>query len=268
MSRARSILLLALVIAAGCTGDQTDPTQVPEPTQTTTSTVASEEPQPANQPAEAPREQAEAPATLTVSGHGEAYGVPDTMVARFVISVLRPTVTEAADIADQVADNVRAALLNAGVDRKDIQSSNYSINQEYDYSGRTRVFEGFRVRHTYTVRLDLASAGRTIDAAADASWDALEISDTNLAMESDDRLVQEARAAAWDDALANATDLATAAGLTLGDPLSITESSSVTPPDPYWYGGDGANGEEPFEPGRLVVRIDLRAEFAATPSAG
>lgn len=270
MNRTVAILMGLLIAATACTSSSSDDTQALDPTTTSTTTATVTTAAPANQalqsetPADAVGPE---PSTLSVSGHGEAYGTPDTMTAHLAITVIRPTVTEAADVGGQVADNVRAALLNAGVDRSDIQSTDYTINQEYDYSGRTRVFEGFRVRHTYTVRLDLASAGRTIDAAAEASWDALEISHTNLSMEADDRLIAEARAAAWEEALANATDLAAAAGLTVGRPLSISESSSVTPPDPYWYGGDGGNGEEPFEAGRLAVRVTLRVEFAAGPAA-
>ena len=271
MNRTVAILMGLLIMVAACTSSSSDDTAQtldPATTSTTTASAATTVPSTQATQSEAPTDAVgPEPSTLSVSGHGEAYGTPDTMIARLAITVLRPTVTEAADVGGQVADNVRAALLNAGVDRSDIQSTDYTINQEFDYSGQIRVFEGFRVRHTYTVRLDLASAGRTIDAAAEASWDALEISHTNLSMEADDRLIAEARAAAWEQALANATDLAAAAGLTVGRPLSISESSSVTPPDPYWYGGDGGNGEEPFEAGRLAVRVTLRVEFAASPAA-
>lgn len=268
MNRARSVLFFLIAMTAACTGSsQTETTPAPDPTSTAsvpiaTTVVAAS----GDETAEVSQPDAGDPSSLTVSGHGAVYAVPETMVARLTISVLRPTITEAADVAGQVADNVRGALLAAGVDRSDIQSTDYSINSDYDYRNNTRVFEGFRVRHTYTVRLELASAGRTIDAAAASSWDALEIDHTNLSLEADDSLIAEARTAAWEDALAQASDLAATAGLTIGTPLSITESSNVTPPDPYWYGGDGANGEEPFEAGRLAVSVTLRVEFATSPA--
>lgn len=267
MNRARSVLFVLLAMTAACTGSSQTDTTAPDPTSTTLAPVATTVvATPGDDTDEVSRQLIEEPSSLTVSGHGTVYTVPDTLVARLTISVLRPTVTEAADVAGQVADNVRAALLAAGVDRSDIQSTDYSINSDYNYRNNSRVFEGYRVRHTYTVRLDVASAGKAIDAAAAASWDALEIDHTNLSVEAEDSLIAEARTAAWKDALAQASDLAATAGLTIGTPLSITESSNVTPPDPYWYGADGANGEEPFEPGRLAVSVTLRVEFETSPA--
>jgi uncharacterized protein YggE len=202
--------------------------------------------------------------TLTVVGSGVAYGVPDVVVADLVVSVLRDTATEAGSLARDVSRNVIGALVSAGVDQADIRSSDYSLFQEYDWSTGPRVLLGFRVRHSYSVKLDVASAGRVLDAAVAASWDALEVQGTRLMLDDTGPLVEEARAHAWSDCVATADELAALSGMTLGDPIRVEEGASWVYPGPYL--GEGANGDgsTSLQPGRISAVAEMTVEFAVS----
>jgi uncharacterized protein YggE len=264
-------LLMAMAVGSASCGSSdstatTSPTSSPTTTVTTLLAVpestATTVPAPVIQPEPAP----EPVPTITVSGRGVAYGVPDRVTADLLISVIRPTAHEATQVAGWVAENVRSALLAEGVERRDIQTSDYGISSEWDYPrNEPKVFVGFRVRHSYRVEMPLTAAGSIIDAAMANSWDALEVHGTILSIDDPSDFVAEARDAAWDDCVATAEELATKAGLALGPVLRIEEGTSIsTPGYPYGANGDGAGY---IEPGRIAVTSMLEVEFATKPPA-
>ena len=73
-------------------------------------------------------------------------------------------------------------------------------------------------------------------------------------------LQDSARAAAVKDALAKAQALAKLEGVTLGDVISVSESSSSGGPVPMAYGLGG--GGTPIEPGAQDVTISLQVTYA------
>jgi hypothetical protein len=251
------VVLIAVVsvLILGCSGTestQTTTTTTGTPGTTVEQVVAAVEPSGVSAP------------TLTVVGSGVAYGVPDILTADMVVSVIRETATEAGQIAADVSRNVINALTKKGVTGENIRSSDYSLYQEYDYQYDARRFLGFRVRHTYSVKLDLANAGDVIDAAVAASWDALEIQGTYLSLEDSSPLISEARADAWSDCLATAQEMAALAGLTLGDPVTVTEGYTYTQPGPYLGAGGDGEGSTTFQPGRISAVAELTVEFATS----
>ncbi|WP_437592459.1 SIMPL domain-containing protein [Sorangium sp. So ce1000] len=65
--------------------------------------------------------------TITVVGRGEVSAKPDIARAQMGIEVMAPTVHEATKTAAARMSEILAALKNAGLAEKDIQTSNYSI---------------------------------------------------------------------------------------------------------------------------------------------
>ena len=261
MHRILRLLAVIALLAAGCSDGGTAPEVEPVSTTTlVTSLTLSPATSPIVPTVVAPPDTAQ---IITVTGTGIAYGVPDTLSAELVVSVLRPVAEDAVAVAAQVGGNMRAALLASGVAPSDIQSSDYTMHSEYDYSGRSRSYEGIRVRHTFRVKLDVEEAGTVIDEAIAASWDALEISGTRLFLNDDSDLRAESRSAAWEDCLATAEELATNAGASLGDLVSLTVHGSYTSPLSHREmggNGEGDSGTE-FEPGRVVAITDLTVVF-------
>ncbi|MBM3696253.1 MAG: DUF541 domain-containing protein, partial [Actinobacteria bacterium] len=72
---------------------------------------------------------------INVSGQGKVTGKPDTLTVSLGVSVLRPTVDRATGDAAALAAAIIDALKGSGVAEADIQTANYTINPEYDWSG-------------------------------------------------------------------------------------------------------------------------------------
>jgi len=204
------------------------------------------------------------PPGISVSGSGEVTGTPDTLSMMFGVSVLRQTVAEAVATAAERADALIAALQAEGVAEEDIQTANYSIYPEYEYKDTGQELLGYRVENTVTAKIrDLEAAGSVVDAAVAAGGDEVRVSGVSFSIEDDEELVQAARAAAWADATAKAQQLAALAGVTLGDPVAISESLTSQPPifNPFAGGEAAVAAETPIEPGQQTVTVNLSVEF-------
>jgi uncharacterized protein YggE len=203
---------------------------------------------------------------IAVTGTGEVSGTPDTLTMTFGVSVLRDTVAEAVAQSAERTDAVIAALEAAGVAKDDIQTTNFSIFPEYDYSGDRQRLTGFRVDNSVVADIrDVGSAGDVIDDAVAAGGDEVIVSGVSFSIEDDADLVEAARAEAWADAQAKAEQLADLAGVTLGEPVTIAETLSAVP-GPVFF-GDAAVAEArefatPIEPGQEQVEVTLTVRFA------
>lgn len=202
---------------------------------------------------------------ISVSGKGEVTGAPDTVEIDLGVSVLGETVDQATSTAAERAEALIEALTSNGVAEDDITTTDYSIYPEYDYSRNQERLVGYRVNNTVRAKIrNMESIGSVLDAARAAAGDETRISGLRFSIEDDNELVSSARAAAWDDALAKAAQLAELPGRTLGKATSITETASM-PPVPFPYEGDIAGAERavtPVEPGTSVVTITLEVQFA------
>ncbi len=203
---------------------------------------------------------------IAVSGRGEVFGTPDTLQMSFGVSVLRPTVKQAVADAAALADQLISTLGSSGVAAEDVQTSNYSIYPEYDYSRDERKLIGYRVSNTVTAKIrDIESAGSVIDAAVSGVGDEIQVSGVSFSIEDDEELISTAREAAWEDARSKAQQLADLAGLTLGKAVMISESVSGTPPQPLFRAAfeDTVAGpvETPIEAGQQQVAVTLQVRF-------
>lgn len=202
---------------------------------------------------------------ISVAGTGDVFGTPDTLTVDLGISVLRPTVSEATSRATELATVLLATLTQQGIAEQDIQTSNYSIYPEYDYSNEQQRIIGYRVANMLTVKVrDLDKAGAIIDAAAAAGGNDVVVQGVWFSLEDNAAMVAEARKAAWEDTLGKAQQLAELAGVTLGSPISISESFSPTVP-PVFYTETQARGDAaaaPIQEGQLSVQVTLQVQFA------
>ena len=165
------------------------------------------------------------PGTLTMTGEGEAVGVPDQLQFRVSVTRKASSVPGAMDAASTTMGRILAALAEAGVERKDVQSTGLSVDPDYDYySYRPPVLTGYRVKQAVSVLVrDLRDGGRAISAATRTGGDAVRVSGIGLRIGERDALLEQARDAAVEAATAKAEQYADATGQTLGSVLTLTE---------------------------------------------
>jgi uncharacterized protein YggE len=161
---------------------------------------------------------------LTVYGHAELKFKPD--IATLTVGVTTQS-TQQTDAAQQNATKTTAvlsALRGVGIADKDIQTSGYDIQPQYDYKPSPPLLTGYQVSNTVTVTIrDLSKAGNVIDAATKAG--ATNISDLSFDLADRTAAEQKALAQAVREAQAKAAAMAQAAGVNLGPLTSLSEGT-------------------------------------------
>ncbi len=186
--------------------------------------------------------------TISVSGYGEALAVPDIATFSFSVVSEKPTVAAAQADATTKANATTAYLKAAGLDAKDIQTSDYSVSPMYDYvqkacangycPGGEQVLRGYQVRQTTTVKVrDTAKAGDLLGGVGEKG--ATEVSGLQFTFDDPNQVEDEARQKAIADAKAKAEELAKQLGVSIVRVVSFSESGSGVPM-PYAYGRGGA----------------------------
>lgn len=193
--------------------------------------------------------------TISVSGYGEAVAVPDIATFSFSVVSEKPTVAAAQAEATQKANATTDYLKSAGIDEKDIQTSDYSVSPMYDYVNRScvggycpggeQVLRGYQVRQTTTVKVrDTEKAGELLGGVGDKG--ATEVSGLNFTFDDPNQVEDEARQEAIADAKQKAQELARQLGVSLVRVVSFNESGGGYPV-PYVYGRGGAETSQAMD---------------------
>lgn len=178
--------------------------------------------------------------TISVSGYGEAFGAAD--IATFSFSVVSEKSTVAAAQAD-ATNKINATtkyLKNAGIAEKDIQTTDYSVNPQYDYitgactggycPGGKQVLRGYQVRQSTTIKVrDLTQAGELLTGVGGKG--ATEVSGLNFTFDDPNKLQSDARGKAIADAKQKAEALAGQLGVSLVRVVSFNGSGN----QPMYY---------------------------------
>ena len=164
-------------------------------------------------------------ATITVTGSAVVTLEADYAQISVGVSTSAKTVDEASKQNAETIHTVIEALKAAGVKEDDIATSNYSVHAEYDYSSLGgQKLSGYNVTNQLNVVIrDMAHIGATLDKATAAG--ANNIYNIQFLSTKADEAQDEATAYAVQDALRRAKLLAEAAGLTLGNIVSISDST-------------------------------------------
>jgi uncharacterized protein YggE len=165
---------------------------------------------------------------IWVSGTGKVTVTPDIATLSLGIEAQADTVAEAQEQAATAMESVMTALAENGVADKDIQTQYFSIYQvtRWDDYKDEQVVTGYRVTNMVTVKIrDIEQAGPIIDAVAAASGDYTRINNISFSVDDPTPYYEEARQKAMVYAKAKAEQMADLAGVKLGQPTYVSEST-------------------------------------------
>lgn len=199
---------------------------------------------------------------VTVVGHGEAKGRPDTATVQIGVQTQAPDAKDALAQNNQQTAAVQAKLKELGIEDKDIQTSNFNINPTYDNDGRK--VSGYAVSNTVSVTIrNIDQAGALLDQVVQAG--ANSIYGINFSVSNPEDLLGQARTAAVQNANARATQLAQAGGAAVGEVLVITENVGSAPPMPMMAraeAGMAADSSVPVQAGEQTLSVDVQVTYA------
>ena len=192
--------------------------------------------------------------TVTVSGTGMVTLTPD--IAYVYIGVQTRDASASIALNDNnlktqaVIDTIRAA----GVEIKDIQTTNFSVypqavyDDNYNQIGTTYVVDNT----VYVTVRDLSKLGGLLDSSVQAGANTINSITFDLADKTD--ALSQARAAAVAEAKKQANELTSAAGVSLGDVQNISYYDSTVPaPVMYDRAAMAGGGSVPVQSGSMQI---------------
>lgn len=172
---------------------------------------------------------------LSVVGEGKVNAVPDTANVSAGITVSNAkTANEAETKISDVNNKIVAALSQLGIDKKDIQTSNFSVNPAYNYQipSDPNTISGYTGTATLTIKVrKVDDLPKVITAATEAG--ANQVYNNGFSIENPEKFREEARNMAIKNAREQAEKLARQLGIKLGKVVNISESTNGSSPMPY-----------------------------------
>ncbi|HEX3087231.1 MAG TPA: SIMPL domain-containing protein [Ilumatobacteraceae bacterium] len=166
--------------------------------------------------------------SITVKGDGHVKVKPDTATLNLGVQATGRTATEALTQANTSAADLIAALKAGGVDSDDIATSGLSIYPQYAQQGVA--VSGYQASNNVTVTVrDISKAGPLIDAAAGSAGDHITVGGVSFFVDDVEAVMGAARAEAINNARKRAEEYASAAGVTVGAVVQISELSTGGP---------------------------------------
>jgi uncharacterized protein YggE len=210
-------------------------------------------------PARAQQSQSERPANIVVAGEGSISVAPDYAEITAGVTTKAKTAKEAIDANSKLMTAVMAALLDAGIAKKDIQTSQFSVQPVYTTQGNTEPkLTGFSASNQVAVTI------RQIDKVGEIADRVVSAGATNIGnlafLHSDmSKLLDQARESAVADARRKAELYARASGVTLGRVVLINENSTYTPFTKMVR--SAAFAAAPIATGEDTLRVDITIGF-------
>ncbi len=179
--------------------------------------------------------------TITVSGEGEVFAVPD--LATFSVSVEEKAkeVKDAQKVATEKSNAILAALRAKGIADKDIKTTAYNVYPNYQWLQEPCTSRGYcppgeQKLDGYTVSQSIEVKVRDTDAAGEilasvGSLGASNVSGLSFTIDDEDKLQADARAEAIADAETKAEELADQLGVKIVRIVGFSENGGgYTPP--------------------------------------
>lgn len=172
--------------------------------------------------------------TISVSGMGEVFAVPDRATFTVTVREEAKEVADAQEAATKKSNDIIEYLKDAGVEEKDIKTVSYNVNPKYEYSQGVctptscppskQTLVGFEVYQSLEVKVqDPKKAGDLLSGVGGKG--ASEVSGLSFTIEDEDQLKTDAREMAIGEARAKAEQLADQLGVKVVRVVGFYEDS-------------------------------------------
>jgi len=205
---------------------------------------------------------------IAVAGEGKVSVRPDIGLLNLGVEVTAATVADARNQAADAMQAMQDTMGAEGVAAEDIKTQYFNIYPQYNYyDGSAPTITGYTVSNQVAVKVrNLDKVSAVLDAAIEAGGDAVRVNGISFTVEDPESFLSDARREAVANARAKAEVLAEAAGVKLGDAISINESSNFGG-DMYYpaadmrQGGMGG-GATPVNPGEQDLLVYVSVVFS------
>jgi uncharacterized protein YggE len=210
--------------------------------------------------------QAQAP-VVELSVSETVNAAPDIAQVGTGVTTRARTAKEAVRLNAIAMQKVVDRLKALGIAAKDIQTSNFNLNAQFNYpNGGTPVFTGYEASNQVTAKLrQVDKVGDVLDALVAAG--ANNINGPSFMLDDDTAQQQSARTRAFQRGQAMAQDYARMAGYTGVRLLEVSESvqgRGPVPPMPVAFRAEAAQAKTPIEAGEVGTTVTLTVKYEMT----
>jgi uncharacterized protein len=205
--------------------------------------------------------------TITISTTGMVQVIPDEVTVTLGVRTEAQTAKAALEANSAAMRPIIDALKDAGVEDKDIQTSNFSIQPAYDYSqnGKPPKLIGHTVSNLVHIKLrDTKRLGDVLDKVV--ALGSNEVSTIEFSSSKAEAMRDEARKKAVENAKRMADTYVKAAGVELGQVLSISEGEVEQGPRPMpmraAVAKASSGGPPPIEAGEQSLEAQVTIVWA------
>jgi uncharacterized protein YggE len=204
--------------------------------------------------------------TLSVTGTGTVNLIPDIAYINIGVQTEKPTATDAVAENNTQTQQVVDALKAAGVEAKDIQTTNFSIyqNSQFDPQTNQKIGTTYVVNNSVNVTVRaLDKLGDLLDATVKAG--ANSVNSIQFDVFDKTTALKQARDLAVKDAQSQAQELSATAGITLGPVQTISFFNNVPGPvmDTFGKGGGAAMAAPsvPVQSGQMTLTVTVNMSY-------
>lgn len=209
--------------------------------------------------------------SITIQGTGEVTAAPDTAYVSSGVTTQAETAREALDANSAAMEELIAALTEAGIERRDIQTSNFQVSPNYVYSDQRDAsgytlpprITGYQVSNSVSVRVrEIEELGAILDQAVTVG--ANTINAVSFSVDDPSALYNEARRIAFRDARAKAELYAELADARLDEIEDISETSGYVPaprPQTARFAAEAVGASVPIEAGEMTFSISVNVTW-------
>lgn len=165
--------------------------------------------------------------SFNIMGEGKVSVKPDIALVSVGISANAATVKMAQDQINIVIKKVSDSIKSLGLEEKDIQTVNYSINPNYEFQP-TQKITGYQANTNLSIKVrNLENIDKVIDTST--ANGANQIGGISFDVEDREKYLNEAREKAVTDAKNKASQAAKIGGFSLGRLVNYNESTNSMP---------------------------------------
>jgi len=204
--------------------------------------------------------------SINVNGTGRVKADPDVADVRLGVTKQGEDAKEASALTATTMDAMISALLDMGIDEKDIQTTSLNLNPTYDRDDNPPNIVGWQASNMVNVTVrDIETVGDVVDTATAAG--ATNVNGISFRVEDPTEAQALARSAAVADAEAKAQQLARDAGVNIIGVVTITESGGQQPQPIYMDRGDIAFAaaesapSTPVLPGEVELSVNVFIQY-------
>ena len=204
--------------------------------------------------------------TVTVSGDATVTSPPDEAVIVLTVENDSATATAAMDTTSTQSNDLLLKLKSVGVEDAAIQTSSVTLYplRTYDPNSGKESLSGYRAQNSVKVTLkDAATVAKVLAAAVETG--VTNVSGPDWRLRDDSQAVTDALKQAVAHARAKADALASAAGVSVGDVISMSEGSVQVPVPIFGVsGGAATDSAKVAQPAVSAGTLDVTATVSIT----